>query len=86
MLRGHGKGVYGLIFLPGTDYDNTGGNKVGQSAGDILITGSADMTARSWHPNEPTPTPERVSRGLACGMLAPFSRALATAPGKDRNG
>ena len=48
MLRGHGKGVYGLIFLPGTDYDNTGGNKVGQSAGDILITGSADMTARSW--------------------------------------
>ena len=47
--QGHGKGVYPIIFIPaedlGDDDDSEGPNI---NPGDMVITGSADMTARSW--------------------------------------
>jgi len=47
-FKGHGKGVYPLIFIPANDEfeDDTPGPTI--NPGDILISGSADMTARSW--------------------------------------
>ncbi|XP_076351524.1 uncharacterized protein LOC143247398 [Tachypleus tridentatus] len=45
VFEGHNRGVYPIIFIPAEDNP-----LVGQSicVGDILITGSADCTARSW--------------------------------------
>ena len=48
VFRGHKRGVYPLIFIPGDDeaeddLDNLDASK------DLLITGSADFTARSWN-------------------------------------
>lgn len=48
VFRGHKRGVYPLIFIPGDDdnpddMDNYDGSK------DLLLTGSADFTARSWN-------------------------------------
>ena len=45
-FKGHGKGVYPLIFIPAEDFDLTDGATI--NPGDTLISGSADMTARSW--------------------------------------
>lgn len=48
-FKGHSKGVYPLIFIPAEDSFVTG-NEEGPiiNPGDILISGSADSTARSW--------------------------------------
>jgi WD40 repeat protein len=45
-FKGHGKGVYPLIFIPAEDFDLTDGATI--NPGDTIISGSADMTARSW--------------------------------------
>lgn len=45
-FKGHGKGVYPLIFIPTDDFDLTDGATI--NPGDLLITGSADMCARAW--------------------------------------
>ena len=48
--QGHQKGVYPLVFIPASDdlgeEDTSEGPTI--KPGDILITGSADMTARTW--------------------------------------
>ena len=47
--QGHQKGVYPLIFIPSADeLDDTEGEGPSIRPGDILLTGSADNTARSW--------------------------------------
>ena len=50
ILQGHQKGVYPLIFIPSSDdlddEDDSDGPTI--RPGDILLTGSADNTARSW--------------------------------------
>ena len=50
LSQGHQKGVYPLVFIPAADdlgeEDTTEGPTI--KPGDILITGSADMTARTW--------------------------------------
>jgi WD40 repeat protein len=45
-FKGHGKGVYPLIFIPAEDFDPNDGATI--NPGDILLTGSADTCARSW--------------------------------------
>ena len=49
-FKGHSKGVYPMVFIPAPD--NLGDEEEGEGPnirpGDTLITGSADMTARSW--------------------------------------
>eukprot|EP00090_Calanus_glacialis_P013359 TRINITY_DN219_c0_g1_i1.p1 TRINITY_DN219_c0_g1~~TRINITY_DN219_c0_g1_i1.p1 ORF type:complete len:490 (-),score=146.83 TRINITY_DN219_c0_g1_i1:545-2014(-) len=49
-FKGHGKGVYPMIFIPAADdlgdEEETDGPNI--RPGDVLVTGSADMTARSW--------------------------------------
>jgi len=49
-FKGHGKGVYPMIFIPAADdlgdEEETDGPNI--RPGDVLISGSADMTARSW--------------------------------------
>lgn len=45
-FKGHGKGVYPLIYIPAEDFDPDDGATI--NPGDTLITGSADHTARSW--------------------------------------
>ena len=46
-FKGHSKGVYPLIFIPSEDSGfSTEGLAI--NPGDLLITGSADHTARSW--------------------------------------
>ncbi len=45
-FKGHGKGVYPLIYIPTEDFDVTDGATI--NPGDLLITGSADMCARAW--------------------------------------
>jgi len=47
-FKGHTKGVYPLIFIPSEEstYFSTPGLPI--NPGDILISGSADGTARSW--------------------------------------
>ena len=50
LSQGHQKGVYPLVFIPAADdlgeEDTSEGPTI--KPGDILITGSADMTARTW--------------------------------------
>ncbi len=45
-FQGHTKGVYPIIFIPAEDFDPNDGAVI--NPGDMLITGSADHTARSW--------------------------------------
>jgi WD40 repeat protein len=46
-FKGHSKGVYPLIFIPSEDSGfSTDGLAI--NPGDLLISGSADHTARSW--------------------------------------
>lgn len=45
-FKGHGKGVYPIIFIPAEDFDVTDGATI--NPGDLIITGSADMCARAW--------------------------------------
>ena len=49
-FKGHSKGVYPMVFIPAPD--NLGDEDEGEGPnirpGDMLLTGSADMTARSW--------------------------------------
>ena len=48
-FKGHQKGVYPLIFIPSADEldeDTSDGPTI--RPGDIVLTGSADNTARSW--------------------------------------
>ena len=46
-FKGHTKGVYPLIFIPSEDSGfSTEGLAI--NPGDLLISGSADHTARSW--------------------------------------
>ena len=45
-FKGHGKGVYPLIFIPAEDFDLSDGATF--NPGDTIISGSADQTARSW--------------------------------------
>lgn len=48
-FKGHQKGVYPLIFIPSDDdLDEEEGEGPTIRPGDILLTGSADNTARSW--------------------------------------
>ncbi|KAL3854612.1 hypothetical protein ACJMK2_013875 [Sinanodonta woodiana] len=50
VFRGHKRGVYPLIFIPGDDDDVPEGNlDTVDSSKDMLITGSADFTARTWN-------------------------------------
>ena len=50
LLQGHQKGVYPLVFIPASDDlgEEDSGEGPTIKPGDILITGSADMTARTW--------------------------------------
>lgn len=45
-FKGHNMWVYPLIFIPAKDFNLKDGATI--NPGDILITGSADSTARSW--------------------------------------
>ena len=45
-FKGHGKGVYPLIFIPAEDFDLSDGATF--NPGDTIISGSADQTARTW--------------------------------------
>lgn len=48
-FKGHSKGVYPLIFIPAEEsyaFSNEDGPVI--NPGDLLISGSADQTARSW--------------------------------------
>ena len=48
-FKGHKKGIYPLIFIPLERDDIIGdGSPTVTLAGGILITGSADCTAKSW--------------------------------------
>jgi len=49
-FKGHQKGVYPLVFIPASDELGEEENGEGPTIrpGDILVTGSADMTARTW--------------------------------------
>ena len=50
VFRGHKRGVYPLIFIPGDDEEDMGDNFDGADGSkDMLITGSADFTARTWN-------------------------------------
>ncbi|KAK3592446.1 hypothetical protein CHS0354_004877 [Potamilus streckersoni] len=50
VFRGHKRGVYPLIFIPGDDDDVHEGNlDTLDGSKDLLITGSADFTARTWN-------------------------------------
>jgi WD40 repeat protein len=47
--QGHTKGVYPLVFIPGgDDFVGGGSGEAAINPGDLLITGSADSSARSW--------------------------------------
>ena len=48
VFRGHKRGVYPLIFIPGDD-DETEETFDGDASKDMLITGSADFSARTWN-------------------------------------
>lgn len=48
VFRGHKRGVYPLIFIPADD-DEMDDDMDPDGSKDILITGSADCTARSWN-------------------------------------
>merc|ERR1712241_1528889 len=49
-FKGHQKGVYPLVFIPASDDlgEEDSGEGPTIKPGDILITGSADMSARTW--------------------------------------
>ena len=47
-IQGHSKGVYPIIFIPCEDDTEVVSDGPTINPGDILITGSADTTARSW--------------------------------------
>lgn len=50
-IKGHTKGVYPLVFIPAEGIPTQvqiEGNQMNINPGDLLITGSADCTARSW--------------------------------------
>ena len=50
VFRGHKRGVYPLIFIPGDDEEGVEDNfDGGDGSKDMLITGSADFTARTWN-------------------------------------
>jgi WD40 repeat protein len=47
LLQGHGKGVYPLAFIPADDnHQDCGSYRLGEM--DLLVSGSADCTARVW--------------------------------------
>ena len=48
VFNGHKRGVYPLIFIPADEEEVTPENFDWDGNKDILITGSADFTARSW--------------------------------------
>ena len=48
MFSGHKRGVYPLIFIPADEEDVTPDSFDWDGNKDILVTGSADFTARSW--------------------------------------
>lgn len=48
VFSGHKRGVYPLIFLPADEEDNAEYLGWDNNATDILLTGSADFTVRSW--------------------------------------
>ena len=48
VFNGHKRGVYPLIFIPGEDDELTAESFDWDGNKDLLITGSADFTARSW--------------------------------------
>ena len=48
VFQGHTRGVYPLIFIPAEDEEVTQENFDWDGNKDILITGAADFTARSW--------------------------------------
>ena len=47
-MKGHGKGVYPIIFIPSDEESEDLSDGPTINPADVLITGSADMTARSW--------------------------------------
>ena len=48
-FKGHTKGIYPLVFIPAEETVGVEVTTKGEiHPGDILITGSADQTARSW--------------------------------------
>lgn len=47
-FKGHLKGVYPIIFIPAEDTGGLDEEGMNINPGDLLITGSADSTAKSW--------------------------------------
>ncbi len=78
-FRGHEKPVYPLIFIPAADFDPTDGATI--NAGDMLITGSADHTARSWSFDTGgcIKTFQGHSAAITCMATDPTGRILFTA-------
>lgn len=49
VFKGHKRGVYPLIFIPADDDELTPDTLDTDASRDILVTGSADFTARTWN-------------------------------------
>ena len=48
LWQGHTKGVYPMVFIPALGGEATGSGAANIHPGDLLLTGSADNSARSW--------------------------------------
>lgn len=79
VFRGHKRGVYPLIFIP-ADEDEIADDQDLDGGRDILITGSADFTARSW--NFDTGCCLKMFKGhrgaVTCMSVDPTGRVLFT--------
>ena len=79
VFRGHKRGVYPLIFIP-AEQDEDEDDVDLDSSNDVLITGSADFTARTW--NFETGNVMKVMKGhkgaITCMSVDPGGRVLFT--------
>lgn len=81
VFRGHKRGVYPLIFIPADEEEMSSGDMYNdEMSTDILITGSADFTARTW--NFETGKCIKVFKGhkgaVTCMATDPLGKMLFT--------